>query len=611
MAESTAQEAASRAAGPGPLPSLVARRYFRLASGFWSGPTRRKAWLLTLGVLAFVVANLLAALGVNRWNRFFFDMLEQKNTSGVMLGIGLAAALVLGSALAFVGLVQMRMRLQLRWRQWLTGKLIAEWLAERRFYQLNIVTGGNDNPEYRIADDVRMAVEPLVEFIVGLTNALLAALAFLGVLWAVGGALRLGSVTIPGYMVFGAILYSSITSLAMVVLGRPLIQRVEVKNAGEARLRYELTRVRDSAENIALIGGDDDERAHLNETFGDLAERWVKVIVQQARMSFVSNANLVLSPIVPLLLGAPKYLAGELSLGELMQAATAFTQVQIALNWLVDNAIRLAEWLASAQRVVELKAALEMLDQTIGSGSTEETIVLGDSPDDALHLRNLSITQQNGRLMIQGADAVIRRGEKVLVKGESGTGKSTLIRAMAGLWPWGSGQILRPRGARIAFLPQQPYIPLGTLRHALLYPASDREASDAELAEVLRRCGLSHLVPRLDEEDQWTAILSGGEKQRLAFARLLLRPPDIAILDEATSALDEVSQARMMSFLQEDLAHTTVLNVAHRPGLEEYHDGELHLVRVEAGHAVTQDHHYPRLKKLWHGILGGSGAWKR
>jgi putative ATP-binding cassette transporter len=292
-----------------------------------------------------------------------------------------------------------------------------------------------------------------------------------------------------------------------------------------------------------------------------------------------------------------------MSLGELMQGATAFTQVQIALNWLVDNAIRLAEWLASAQRVVELTSALAMLDQTIGRGGSEATILLGDSPDEALHLKDLSITQQNGSLMISGADAVIPRGEKILVKGESGTGKSTLIRAMAGLWPWGTGQILRPAGARIAFLPQQPYIPLGTLRHALLYPASDQDASDAQLAHVLERCGLAHLLPRLDEEEQWTAILSGGEKQRLAFARLLLNPPDIAIMDEATSALDEASQARMMSFLREDLARTMVLNVAHRPGLEEYHDGELHLIRVEQGHVVTQDRHYPRLKRLWQRIL--------
>jgi putative ATP-binding cassette transporter len=584
-------------------PHVTGRAYFRLARGFWSGPTRRTAWLLTFGVLAFVLANLAAALAINRWNRFFFDALEQRNLSSVMWGIAIVAGLVLFSAIASVGLVHMRMRLQLRWRQWLTGHLIGRWLSERRFYQLTIVGGGGSNPEYRIADDVRLAIEPLVDFIIGLANALLAAVAFIGVLWAVGGALTLGSVTIPGYMVIAAIIYSALTSVTMVFLGRPLIRAVEAKNSGEAKLRYELTRVRDSAENIALIGGDDDERARLEETFRDLATRWILVIAQQARMTFVSNANAVLSPVVPLVLGAPKYLAGELTLGELMQAATAFVQVQIALNWLVDNAIRLAEWLASAQRVVELTDVLEMLDRTIGRAGTEETVVLGFSPDDSVHIRGLSITQQDGVLMIEGPDVVIPPGEKILVKGESGTGKSTLIRAMAGLWPWGSGQILRPAGARVAFLPQQPYIPPGTLRQALLYPASDRPVADADLEDALKRCGLTHLIPRLDEEEQWTVILSGGEKQRLAFARLLIDPPDIAIMDEATSALDEDSQDRILEFLRTDLAATTVINVAHRPGLEEYHDGEINLIRVDAGHAVTQDRHYPRLKPLWKRLL--------
>jgi putative ATP-binding cassette transporter len=592
--------------GAGPPPRAVARAYLRLARGFWTGESRRKAWLLTFGVLVFVLLNLGAALGVNRWNRFFFDSLEKKDVAAVLLGIGLIAALVIGSAFASVGLIHVRMRLQLRWRQWLTRHLIARWLSERRFYQLNIV-GGSTNPEFRIADDARLAVEPLVEFIIGLMNAFLAAVAFIGVLWAVGGAISFTAfgtpITVPGYMVVGAIVYSVLTSSAMVLLGRPLIRRVEAKNAGEAKLRYELTRVRDSAENIALIGGDDDERERLNETFGELAERWVKVIIQQARMTFVGNANTVLAPVVPLLLGAPKYLNDTMTLGELMQAATAFVQVQIALNWFVDNAIRLAEWLASAQRVVELTDALEFLDRTIGKSGKEQTIVLGDSPDENLHIRELSITQQNGTLMVEGADVTIPRGEKILVKGESGTGKSTLIRAMAGLWPWGSGEILRPKTAQVAFLPQQPYIPPGTLRHALLYPATEAEVDDEVLIDALRRCGLSHLVPRLDESDEWTMILSGGEKQRLAFARLLVSPPDIAILDEATSALDEASQAQILGFLRTDLAHTTVLNVAHRPGLEEHHDGEIRLVRVEAGHAVTHDHHYPRLKQLWQRLL--------
>lgn len=600
--------------GPGGSPAGFARAFFRLSQGFWQGETRRQAWLLTIGVLALVLLTLVAQLGINQWNRFFYDAIEKKNAAGVLQGVGLILGLALLAAAVAVALVQVRMRLQLRWRQWLTRALIGRWLAERRFYQLTIVGGEGTNPEYRIADDTRLAVEPLVDFTIGILNAILAAVAFIGVLWVVGGSLDASlfgtALTIPGYMVWAALLYALLTSTAMVIVGRPLIQAVETKNASEAKLRYELTRVRDQAETIALIGGDDDERAQLEETFTDLAVRWVRVIVKQAHMTWVSNGNSVLAPVVPLLLGAPKYLAGEMSLGELMQAQAAFTQVQIALNWLVDNAIRLAEWLASAQRVVQLSDALDDLDTTIGRRGVGDTIVLGDSPDDALHIRDLSITQQNGTVMVEGAEAIVPRGEKVLVKGESGTGKSTLIRAMAGLWPWGSGEILRPKGASIAFMPQRPYVPLGTLRHALIYPATDLDVADAALEEALRRCGLTHLVPALHEEENWDSILSGGERQRLAFARLLVAPPNIVIMDEATSALDEDGQTRMMELIRDRLPDSTVLHVAHRPGLEDYHHREINLVRVEGGHATTRHRRYPNLRSVWERLtkLPGSGV---
>jgi putative ATP-binding cassette transporter len=588
-----------------PSPVYIARAFFRISRGFWSGTTRAKAFGLTGLVLFLIFANLGVALLINRWNKFFFDGLEQKNVDVVATGVGIIIALALGAAAVAVCQVHARMRLQLRWRQWLTRHLVARWLSERRFYQLTIVGGEGSHPEFRIADDVRLAVEPIVDFAIGLTNAVLTAAAFFGILWVVAGSLQVAGIVVPGYMVLAAIVYALITSSAMVLVGRPLIRGVEKKNAAEAKLRYELTRVRESAENIALIGGDDDERSRLEETFAALAGRWMKVIARQAHMTWISNTNSVLAPVVPLLLGAPKYLAGDLSLGELMQIATAFTQVQVALNWLIDNAIRLAETLASAQRVVELTDALDHLDASIGRHGASDTVVLGDSPDDALHLVDLSLTQQNGVIMIEGASTRIARGEKVLVKGESGTGKSTLIRAMAGLWPWGSGKILRPVGSTFAFMPQRPYIPLGTLRHALLYPAADLEASDEELTRALARCGLSHMAGQLDEEHSWDNMLSGGERQRIAFARLLINPPDIVIMDESTSALDEMSQTRMMEFFREDLAHTTLLSVGHRPGLEDFHDREIYLVREEVGgYAHARHRRYGRLRNLW-GILRG------
>jgi len=354
------------------------------------------------------------------------------------------------------------------------------------------------NPEYRIADDIRMATEPLVDFVAGWTSSVLSAATFIGILWYIGGSLDLqpygAGVSIPGFMVLGVLGYSLLTTIATWIVGRPLIACAEVRNATEATLRYELTRIRENAENIVLINGDDDERQSLDATLSDVVRAWLAIIARQARMTWLSNANLVLAPVVLLLLGAPKYLQGNLTLGELMQVAAAFTQVHLSLNWLANNAVRIAEWLASARRVLELSASCDELDAGIVAAA-QGGIVIGESPDDSIHIEDLSITEPTGRVMIDGPEIVIPRGQKVLVAGEPGTGKSTLIRAIAGLWPWGSGRIFCPRNARIVFLLQRPYIPPGTLRHALLYPSADANTSDENLREVLKRCGLLRLIP--------------------------------------------------------------------------------------------------------------------
>ncbi len=434
---------------------------------------------------------------------------------------------------------------------------------------------------------------------------MLTAGAFVGILWSVGGAITIpvgGGISIPGYMVIAAVIYSAIASIPTLIISRTLMHRVAEKNQREAELRYELTRVRESAETIALLAGDKDEEKRLGVTVDTLLDRWVQVATQQARLTWIINGNAAFAPIVPLLLGAPKFLANTLTLGELMQLASAFVQVQVALNWLVDNSIRLAEWNASARRVGALASVLKSFDERI-VGERGTTIVLGESPDENLHIQNLSVAQTNGDLVIDDPDLVITQGEKVLIKGESGTGKSTLIRAMAGLWPWGAGSILRPANATIEFMPQQPYMPLGTLRRVLEYPKPDVPRSDDDIREALQKCGLEHLHARLDDEDQWQKILSGGEQQRVAFVRTLLKKPDIVIMDEATSALDQLSQARVMSFFEHELQEATLLSVAHRPELEAYHTREIQLTRREGErHVRATERSYSPIRRMWRGI---------
>ena len=576
-----------RPASNAKVQTRLLRRFAILSLGFWRGRTAVKAWGFTLGLFAALLLNLGAAIAVNGWSKFFFDALQYKDERRILLSIYLVLGLALVSALTGALLQQVRMRFQLRWREWMTKTLVRRWMERRRFYQLSILDLV-DNPEARIAEDGRLAIELFVDFTAGVTNAALTAASFVGVLWFIGGSLTLFGVEIPGYLVIAAVLYSGITSFGVLLIGRPLVARVEQKAAAEAEFRYELTRTRENAETIALIGGDEDERVKLGASFDALALRWVKVIGSQTRMMLLSSSNTVLAPVIPLLLGAPKYLAGEMSLGDLMQAAAAFTQVQNALNWLSDNSLRLADWFASARRVAALDSAFTRLD-ALAEGPGGHAIDLGFSDDGALHLRGLSIAQHDGKVMLADAEVRILPGEKVLVKGDSGTGKSTLIRAMAGLWPWGSGQILRPRDARIAFMPQRPYIPLGTLRHALDYPHDATPIEAGRTEQMLRACGLDHFIARLDEEDHWSGILSGGEQQRLAFARVLLKRPDIIIMDEPTSALDELSQTRMMELLRTEVPDAMVLHVAHRPGLDRFHDREIHLKREGSQPATVEE----------------------
>jgi vitamin B12/bleomycin/antimicrobial peptide transport system ATP-binding/permease protein len=549
---------------------FLLRRFWRDATGFWGRRGAPRSWLLPAALLLIILLNLAASYGMNIWNRAIFDALEQRNGSTVLFLSMIYFPLLAASVFLTVMQVYARMTTQRRWRAWVSTHLLDRWLKDGRYYQLNLIGGDHKNPEYRIADDVRLATEAPVDFVTGIVAAVLSALTFIGVLWAIGGSLSFQAggttVTIPGFLVIAAVLYAVIASGAMVYIGRRFITVSEDKNQAEAEYRYVLTRLRENGESIAVLGGENEERDGIDQSLRAVLRRWRDVCFQTMRTTVVSQTSSFIAPVLPVLLCAPKFLDGSMSLGQVMQAASAFTIVQAAFNWLVDNYPRLADWSASGRRVGSLMVSLDALERAKAGGGLAR-IERRDSKGAALRLRNLSVTLDDGTAVVNDAEVEIGPGEKVLVTGESGTGKSTLVRAIAGLWPWGEGDVEFKAGANVFLMPQTAYVPIGTLRRAATYPDAAEERSVEEITRVLRLVGLGHLVDRIEEDAPWDQILSGGEKQRLAFARIFLRRPDVIVLDEATSALDPSSQDRMMELLAKELPETTIISVGHREEL--------------------------------------------
>ncbi len=571
---------------------LLLRRFLSSAKGFWKSDGDRRSWILSASLILFILLTLGAQYGINLWNRYIFDALEKKDSATVLHLSAIFLPLAVTTVIFGVVNVYVRMSLQRRWRAWMTDNILTRWLSNGHYYQLNLISGDHENPEYRIAEDMRIATDAPVDFVHGLLTASLSAITFIAVLWTLGGALTVtvGGVTlnIPGFLVIAAILYALIASGLMLRVGRRFVSVSESKNRAEADFRYQLTRVRENGESIALLGGEDEERAGVNRSFVGVLVQWRDLCKQFMATSTVSQASSVIAPVIPIILAAPKYLSGDLTLGQLMQAASAFSIVQGAFGWLVDNYPRLADWNASARRVASLMVSLDALEQAEQSDNVNR-IRREEGDGAALTLSNLSVALDDGTAVVDQTEVSILKGERVLIAGESGTGKSTLVRAIAGLWPWGNGFVRVQKGAKLFLLPQRPYVPTGSLRRAAAYPGAVDDFSIENIAEALKQVGLAQLVERIEEESAWDQTLSGGEKQRLTMARVLLHKPDIIVMDEATSALDPHSQDLMMEILSNELADSTIVSVGHRPELERFHSRKLILERRSGGAKLVND----------------------
>ena len=555
-----------------------------LLKGLWRSGYRFGVTLLAGGILLVLIGNMFGQIRLNDWNGAFFDAIAKRNLPALGHEMLIFAGIVAFLLSLVVGQTWMQQMLKVRLREWLTRHLLDEWLARGRAYRLGLAGELGVNPDQRIEEDTRKLTDLSAGLAVGLVQATILLVSFIGILWSLSSNLVFVVAgyhfSIPGYMVWCAIAYAAIGSVMTWRIGLPLIGLNAQLYSREAELRFALVRVSESAESIALYQGEVDERRQLEGNVDHVIRTMAKLTGAASRLTWITSGYGWLAIIVPTLVASPGYFSGTLTLGGLMVVVGAFNQVQASLRWFVDQFPSVADWRATLHRVSAFKAAMDRLDR---SNETVEHIKIARHPHGKLAFDGVSVLFADGRVVIAETTVEIALGERVLIVGESGAGKSTLFRALAGLWPWGTGTILLPEPDSMMFMPQRPYLPLGSLRAALAYPDAPTSFTTAAIEDAIKRVGLAEFLPMLDVPARLDKSLSLGQQQLIGFARLLLHRPAWVFLDEATSALDELSQKRVMAIFDHELAGGTVVSIGHRPGLEAFHPRVLHLVRSPLG----------------------------
>ena len=536
-------------------------------------------------LLAAVIAIELSLVGIdvllNQWNNRFYNALQEKDWDGFVREIGIFSLLAACYIALAVYQLYLNQWLQIRWRRWLTSHYLGEWLQDANHYRMQLQGDAADNPDQRITDDVKLFVERTLDIGVGLLSAVVTLASFIIILWGLSAASPLTifgrEFTIPGYLVWGALIYAVFGTALTQWIGSPLVNLDFQQQRYEADFRFNLVRVRENSEQIALLQGESAERQRLSERFGRVVDNWYGIMQRTKRLTAFTASYSQAAVIFPYVLVAPAYFADKIHLGGMMQTAAAFSSVQKALSFFVTIYRLLAEWRAVIAR-------LDGFEMAIGSAAnlTEraDSIHVVPSPgSDKIDLEQLLVRLPNGRPLVSADGFSIRSNERTLVTGPSGAGKSTLFRAIAGVWPFGRGSIAVPAKAKLMMLPQRPYFPVGSLKAAIVYPAEASVLGTDRVRDVLIAVGLPQLASRLEEDAHWNRILSLGEQQRLGLARALLHAPQYLFLDEATASLDEASEARLYRLLEEKLPTTTIVSIGHRSTLEAFHQRHVVLIR--------------------------------
>ena len=554
--------------------SFLAKLWKLTAPYFWS----EERWSAR-GLLAIVVGSGFVLVYItkllNDWNARFFNALQDKDIHAFWAELRYFCVLAFFFIVIAVYRLWFRQMLQIRWRRWLTQVYYRDWLADRTYYRMELTSAQADNPEQRIEEDCNAFTGQTLVILLGLVSEVLTVITFTSVLWVLSGSVTLpifGGLVIPGYMMWVAVIYSGIGSWLTYKIGRPLVRVNFDLQRFNADFRYRMVRVRENAESIALYRGEPDEERRLAGAFGRIFGVWWDYMRYNKRLTWFTAFFGQAADVFPLVVASPRYFLGQIPLGVLTQTAGAFGRVQGSLSWFVDVWPTLADWKATIDRLTTFGESMEAARRvtTTASGFTIERI-----PDPLLRLEGVQVALPNGRILLDHVDLEVRPGDRLVIQGPSGSGKTTLFRVLAGLWPFGRGLIQLPQAARLLFLPQKPYLPVGTLREALCFPESPDAYPLVAIGEALGVTGLDHLTDRLDEERFWSPVLSPGEQQRLAVARALLLRPDCLFLDEATSALDETMEAKLYGLLRERLPEAAIISVAHKPSVVAFHDRRL------------------------------------
>jgi vitamin B12/bleomycin/antimicrobial peptide transport system ATP-binding/permease protein len=554
---------------------------WQLAVPYWRSEEKGRAWSLLAAIVAMTFGIVYMLVLLNEWNRKFYNALENKNSDdffALLLQFCVLAAIFIVLSIYRTYLQQM---LAVRWRIWLSRQYLGEWLGNRVYYRLELDHLGTDNPDQRIAEDLRLFTSGTLSLSLGLLRETVTIISFIAILWSVSGPLAFTlsgtHVTIPGYMVWAALLYAIAGSAITYYVGRPLIALNFQQERLEADFRFNLVRMREYAEGVALYKGEATEQKGHLARLERIRQNWYGLMHYTKRLGAFTIGYGQIAVVFPYFVAGHRYLSGAIPLGGLTQIANAFGQVQSSLSWFVDSYTDLANWKASVDRLLTFHHAL---DQATAEAQVQTGDRITAPAGSALQadVAELAVPGKDatpGRVILAGAALELKPGEKVLISGPSGSGKSTLFRMLAGIWPFGRARVRIPEGARMMFLPQKTYIPIGTLRDAVTYPAAAGTYSDDAIRQMLRSVTLDKLVDELDQERNWSLSLSGGEQQRLAIARALLHRPDWLFLDEATSAMDESGERLIYELLRERLPKTALISIAHRPGVAGYHDRKL------------------------------------